>query len=268
MAQWVAFDHAEQWGRSPVPGNIQAVERAMAVVTVLGRAGRPLALNEIASTLGLAKPTAHGIVRTLQAGDFVRQDRKSRRYTLGDAFDMIERARLDPHDLRSIALGWTDSLAALTRLETLIAMPASGGADVVHHVFRPDNSVQTLRIGERLPLHATASGKTLLCFTPGLEPREALDRFTRRTLVTASRLAAELDRVRERGLATDRGEFRSGIGGIAAPLRGRGGLGVAALEIVGPVDALFDSSGQADAKLTRHLRAIARLITRALGRPR
>ncbi|MDN5854718.1 MAG: IclR family transcriptional regulator [Actinomycetia bacterium] len=251
-----------------MPGNIQAVERAMAVLTVLGGAGRPLALNEIASTLGLAKPTTHGIVRTLQAGDFVHQDRKSRRYALGDAFDMIERARLDPHDLRSIAMGWTDSLAALTRLETLIAMPSSGGAEVVHHVFRPDNSAQSLRVGERLPLHATAAGKTLLCFTPGLQPLDALDRFTRRTLVTPSRLAAELDRVRERGLATDRGESRPGIGGIAAPLRGRGGLGVAALEIVGSVDTLFDSSGRADDQLARHLLAIARLITRALGQAR
>lgn len=251
-----------------MPNNIQVVERAMAVLTVLGRAGRPLALNEIASTLGLAKPTTHGIVRTLQAGDFVRQDRKTRRYALGDAFDMIERSSLDPNDLRSIAMGWTDSLAALTRLETLIAMPSSGQAEVVHHVFRPDNSAQSLRIGERLPLHATAAGKALLCFTPGLQPQDGLDRFTRRTLVTPSRLASELDRVRERGIATDRGESRPGVGGLAAPLRGRGGLGVAALEIVGPVDTLFDSSGQPDEQLGRHLRAIARLITRSLGQTR
>ena len=249
-------------------GNIQAVERAMAVLTVLGRAGRPLALNEIASTLGLAKPTAHGIVRTLQAGDFVYQDRASRRYGLGGAFDMIEQANPDPHDLRSVAMGWTDSLAALTRLETFIAVPSTGEAEIIHHVFRPDNSVQSLRIGERLPLHATATGKALLCFTPGLQAPEGLDRFTRRTFVTPSRLEGELGRVRERGLATDRGEFRSGIGGIAAPLRGPGGLGVAALELVGPVDQLFNSTGEPAEGLGRHLLAIARMITRALGQAR
>lgn len=251
-----------------MPGNVQAVERAMAVLTVLGRAGRPLALGEIAATLGLAKPTTHGIVRTLQSGDFVQQDRSSRRYSLGDAFDMIERADLDPNDLRSIAMGWTDSLAALTGLEALIAVPSPGGADVIHHVFRPDNSVQSLRIGERLPLHATAAGKALLSFTPGLRPTDELDRFTRRTLVTPSGLDAELARVRDRGLATDRGEYRPGQGGIAAPLRGPGGLGVAALELVGPVDRLFDSSGVPDETVGRHLLAIARMITRALGHAR
>lgn len=251
-----------------MPGNVQSVERAMAVLTVLGRAGRPLALNEIAATLGLAKPTAHGIVRTLQSGDFVQQDRGSRRYTLGEAFDMIEQAHLDPHDLRSIAMGWTDSLAALTRLEAIIAVPSPGGAEIIHHVFRPDNSAQSLRIGERLPLHATAAGKALLSFTPGLKQSDGLDRFTRRTLVTPSRLEGALARVRERGLASDRGEFRPDIGGIAAPLRGPGGLGVAALELVGPIDRLFDSSGVPDEAIGRHLLAIARMITRAIGQAR
>ncbi|UPK76341.1 IclR family transcriptional regulator [Nocardioidaceae bacterium SCSIO 66511] len=253
-----------------MPGHVQSVERAMAVLTVLGRTGRPLALYEIAAMLDLAKPTAHGIVRTLQAGDFVRQDRDTRRYSLGKAFDMLEHARIDPHDLRSIAMGWTDSLAALTRLETLIAVPTATGAEIVHHVFRPDNTPQDLRIGELLPLHATAAGKSLLAFAPGMPPQEqrTMDRFTRRTVATVAGLEREIARVRESGTATDRGEYRPGIGGIAVPLRGPAGLGVAALEVVGQVDRLFDSSGVPDATLTQHLGAMAKTITRAIGQSR
>lgn len=253
-----------------MPGNVQSVERAMAVLTVLGRTGRPLALHEIADMLGLAKPTAHGIVRTLLAGDFVRQDRDNRRYVLGPAFDMLEHARIDPHDLRSIAMGWTDSLAALTRLETIIAVPAEDTAEIIHHVFRPDNSPQTLRVGETLPLHATAAGKALLSFAPGLPQRgqRSMDRYTRRTIVTAARLESELTRVRETAIATDRGEYRAEVGGIAAPVRGPGGLGVAALELMGPIDRLFNSSGAPDEAIANHLRTIARTITRLIGQAR
>lgn len=270
LGQRVAFDHAERNRSRLVAGNIQSVERAMAVLTVLGRTGRPLALHEIADMLGLAKPTAHGIVRTLQTGDFVRQHRDNRRYVLGPAFGMIEHARIDPHDLRSIAMGWTDSLAALTRLEAIIAVPTEQGAEIVHHVFRPDNSAQTLRIGEMLPLHATAAGKALLSFAPGLPRRSyrSIDRFTRRTIGTASRLEGELARVRESGLAVDRGEYRPDTGGVAAPLRGPGGLGVAALELVGPLDRVFDTGGTPHEALGRHLRAIAKTITRAIGQAR
>lgn len=242
----------------------------MAVLTVLGRTGRPLALHEIADMLDLAKPTAHGIVKTLQSGDFVRQNRDTRRYTLGPAFDMLEQARIDPHDLRSLAMGWTDSLVALTRLEALISVPTAEGAEVVHHVFRPDNSPQTLRLGELLPLHATAAGKALLSFAPGVpqQGQRRMDRFTRRTIASSARLEQELTRVRETGIATDRGEYRPDTGGIAAALRGPGGLGVAALELVGPVDRLFNGTGTPDEALGRHLRAISRTITRAIGQAR
>ena len=44
-------------------------------------------------------------------------------------------------------------------------MPHGDGALVVHHVFRPDNSLQILEVGSVLPLHATALGKALLALS-------------------------------------------------------------------------------------------------------
>ena len=35
---------------------------------------------------------------------------------------------------------------------------------VVHHVFRPDTSLQILEVGSLLPLHATALGKAVLAY--------------------------------------------------------------------------------------------------------
>ena len=37
---------------------------------------------------------------------------------------------------------------------------------VVHHVFRPDDTLQTLEVGSLLPAHATALGKVLLADHP------------------------------------------------------------------------------------------------------
>lgn len=37
---------------------------------------------------------------------------------------------------------------------------------IVHHVFRPDSSLQILEVGEMLPLHATALGKPSLPTCP------------------------------------------------------------------------------------------------------
>ena len=38
------------------------------------------------------------------------------------------------------------------------------GMLVVHHVFRPDTSLQILEVGSLLPLHATALGKAVLAY--------------------------------------------------------------------------------------------------------
>ncbi|NED56439.1 IclR family transcriptional regulator, partial [Micromonospora aurantiaca] len=44
------------------------------------------------------------------------------------------------------------------RIGTLL----EGRVLVVHHVFRPDDTLQAMDVGSLLPLHATALGKALL----------------------------------------------------------------------------------------------------------
>ena len=57
-----------------MPGTIQSVERAAAILRLLAGGSRRLRLGDLAQTLGLAKPTAHGLLRTLQQEGFVEQD--------------------------------------------------------------------------------------------------------------------------------------------------------------------------------------------------
>ena len=37
---------------------------------------------------------------------------------------------------------------------------------IVHHVFRPDNSVQILEVGASIPWHACALGKAIAAYLP------------------------------------------------------------------------------------------------------
>lgn len=57
-----------------MPGPIQSIERAAAVLRLLASAGQGLGVVDIGNALGLAKTTAHGIVRTLVDVGFVEQD--------------------------------------------------------------------------------------------------------------------------------------------------------------------------------------------------
>ena len=54
---------------------------------------------------------------------------------------------LDGNELRTRALNWSDSLATRTREAVRIGTLHDEQVLVVHHVFRPDDSFQTLDVG-------------------------------------------------------------------------------------------------------------------------
>jgi DNA-binding IclR family transcriptional regulator len=250
-----------------VPGTIQSIERAAAVLRLLGGAGRPLALAEVAAPLDLPRPTVHGILRTLRDVGFVDQDRDTGRYSLGPGLGRLD-GGWDRHELRSRAMNWADSLAGSSGREVLLGMPVGSGAEVVHHVFRPDGSPQRLRTGQVLPLHATAIGKCLLAFAPvALPPPRQLDlqRYTGRTVATVDKLVEHLAVARHRGWAGELSEHRAGVGGVAAPLRTTGGLVVGALGVEGPAEELFGGGGMPSSRLIEQLANAARENAAGLG---
>src|SRR5690606_24514959 len=165
------------------------------------------------------------------------------------------------------AMNWADSLAGSTGLAVHLGVADGGAVRLVHHVFRPDGSPQRIRTGEEQPLHATALGKCLLAFAPiATPPARDLDLqpWTGRTCVTVAALEAHLALARRRGWATDTGEYESGVGGAAAPLRASGGIVVAALGVVGPVEDLYGLGGELRPWLAEQLVAAAREISAAL----
>ncbi|OLT05819.1 hypothetical protein BJF90_02460 [Pseudonocardia sp. CNS-004] len=250
-----------------MPGAIQSIERAAAVLRLLGSTDRPLGLNELAAALDLPRPTAHGIVRTLRDVGFVDQDTSSARYRLGSALRELGRGGWDRHDLRARAMNWADSLAGSTGLAVHLGVAESRAVRLVHHVFRPDGTPQRIRTGEEQPLHATALGKCLLAFAPVATPPARdldLQRWTGRTCVTVPGLEAQLALARRRGWTSESGEYESGAGGAAAPLRASGGIVVGALAVVGPVEDLYGIGGELRPWLAEQLVAAAREISAAL----
>src|SRR5450432_953786 len=189
-----------------MPGRIQSIERAAAILRLLSGRSKRLGVVDLAGELGLSKGTVHGLLRTLQHVGFVEQDQDTGKYQLGPALLHMGSIYLDGNELRTRALNWSDALAVRTgeavRLGTLHDLQVL----IVHHVFRPDDSLQTLDVGSLLPAHATALGKVMLAYHPYVADELAdngLPAFTDATICDHERLQRELARVRERGWAAD-----------------------------------------------------------------
>ena len=94
------------------------------------------------TSLGLAQGTTHGILRTLQRVGFVEQDKESGKYQLGATLLHLGTSYLDVNELRSRAINWADALAARSGEAVRIGTPLERQVLVVHHVFRPDDTLQ------------------------------------------------------------------------------------------------------------------------------
>ncbi|MGV9800941.1 IclR family transcriptional regulator [Mycobacterium sp. NPDC003449] len=250
-----------------MPGSIQSIERAAAVLDLVEQSDRPLPLRMIAQDLQLSKATVHGIVRTLVDLEYLEQDPDTGSYGPGPRASSHETVELDGNDLRSTSMAWADTLAAATGFEVLMTLLHDQEAEVVHHVFRPDDSPQTLRVGERLPLHATGCGKLVLAYSPRRERilrNLRLERFTRRTSLSRPRLADEVERVRRTGVAVADGEFDPDLADVAVPIHGRSRSSVAAMAVLGPPESLLTRDGSPDPDILTELRRAATAVTRAL----
>jgi DNA-binding IclR family transcriptional regulator len=213
-------------------GSIQSVERAAAILRLLAGSERRLGLTDVASTLGLAKGTAHGILRTLQQEGFVEQGGSSGKYQLGAELLRLGNSYLDVHELRARALVWTDDLARASGESAYLGIPHQHGVLIVHHVFRPDDSRQVLEVGAMQPLHSTALGKVLAAYDP-MAHREALEAereaFTARTVTAAGDFEGALEVTRARGWAADVEKTWEGVASVAAPIHDRRRIPVGAV---------------------------------------
>ena len=224
-------------------------------------------MAELAGELGLPKGTVYGILRTLQVVGFVEQDSESGKYQLGAALLHMGSSYLDGNELRTRALNWSDSLATRTREAVRIGTLHDEQVLVVHHVFRPDDTLQTLDVGSLLPAHATALGKALLADHPYVASALAangLEAYTDATITDSARLERELVRVRSQGWAADIGELAPGQVSYAAPIVDRRGMTVGAMGIFGPPERLL-AARQPRGDLLGYVREAARAVSRELG---
>lgn len=243
--------------------SIQSVERAVGILKVLAASSRRMSLTEVATSLGLAKTTVFGLLKTLHEQGFVEQDSESGKYQIGHALLELGTRYLDVSELRRRSLVWADLLAQRSGESVRVAVLRSGSALIVHHAFRPDNSLQILEVGTHRPLHATALGKVLLAHQPELigDLGDPLSRLTQHTTVKRSALVAELGAVLEQGYATEREEAVLAEGGVAAPIFDHQGVVIGAIGINGPLETLYKRSGP-----HRHLTDLVTEAARSISR--
>lgn len=213
---------------------VPAVHRAVQVLEILAGSHTGFSLADLSRQTGIPKSSLFRILLTLEKASIVHLDRARNIYNLGmKLIDWGNRA-LDKIDLKTITHPHLVRMAQETRESYYVAILDDYEVIVIDRADTPEIWSMVARLGQRSPVHATASGQILVAEAPEevvntIIARKGLKRFTPRTLTSVARLKDRLKEVRRTGFTIADAEYKPDLCVIAVPIRDHHGKIQAAL---------------------------------------
>ncbi len=207
------------------PPRVPAVLKAFRLIEAISLSDKPLGVSELSRKLDMGKSTVHGLVTTLEALGVLEAVNGSRRYVLGPRLPALcSRGGLQA-DLRQVAHGALERLAAATEQTSFLGVPSDGHVtilDIVHG--RPTLSISA-PVGSSIPLLAGAVGKVVVASWEPSRRRaflreNVLPAFTPSSIVRPEAYEAAIAETLERGAAVDVDEYVDGVRAAAAAVTG------------------------------------------------
>lgn len=201
---------------------VQSLERGLLILRAFSHERRPLTMSEIAHSVNLSRPSVRRMLLTLESLGYTVQQGST--WTLTPRVLEIGSGYFSDTSLPEIAQPFLREIADAFGETCNIGMYDRGQvvqlarAEVQRVV--PDG----IRIGTRLPVHATSLGTIVL---GGLDDailddyfaHAQLDSYTPHTLVNETKLRARINAARISGYAATSEELEAGMLAIAVPIR-------------------------------------------------
>jgi len=227
------------------------LERGLRLLQFFAAAGEATPAAAAKAT-GLSRSATYRIADRLRGWGFLELNPATEALRLGSEAVRLGMAALASLEVTRVAPPHLRELADRTQETVNLAVVDRDAVVYIHKEEGPLAVKMSAQLGSRRPLHCTALGKAYLAALP---PRELdarlagleLARFTPATITDPAALAAELDRVRERGYAIDDEEVEEGVFCLGAAVRDHRQLPVAAISVAGPayrVRAKADRTGR------------------------
>lgn len=246
---------------------VRTVERALTILFAVAKSDEPIGLSELGRSLSLDKATVLRLLGTLDKFGLVQQNPANKRYSIGPNVGMLVKSWRG--DLREIARPFLKTL--LRRTNETVCLVCPRGMERIYLDMLPGTHELSVipAIGSAVPIHAGASGKVLLAYSPeefveeviatsGLKPvNPAFPSVT-----DPAKLRRLLRDIRKQGYYFSVGDVVDGSAAVAAPIFNAESQTVGCVVIRGPSVRL---TRERLAELGPMARAGADDISHALG---
>ena len=243
----------------------QTVQKALNLLEALVKSGQPRRLTELSRELGLTKPNVYRLLSTLSVLGYVKKDPLNSLYSPTLKLWEMGSLLVRDVDLVSAAGPRLRHLCDEAHESVQLAVFDAGFAVYVDKVDSSHPLKAMTTIGSRVPATVISTGKALLAWLGPTAVEQAMaqaKRYTPLTLMTRREVDDDLEETRARGYSINKGEFRAGVCGIAAPVRDRGGNVVASIGVWGAEKNILGARRE---ELARLALVAARDISRDLG---
>ena len=243
------------------------VDKALSLLDYFSESQPEIGLSELARMAGHDKATVLRLMTALAARGFVEQNAMTRDFRLGPAPLRLAHIRETSLPQRASARPILERMSAESGETVHLLLLGRNHLETIDFI---ETSAHAMRVymdaGERIPLHASASGIACLAHMPEEDAKGALSgvlqRYTDHTVTDAAEILSRLDGVRQAGIAEiDRG-FEDGVYGMAAPIFASDGSVTGAVGIATPSSRVTDAFRN---KAHAIIRQAANDITRAWG---
>lgn len=247
----------------------QSVSRVIQILEVLCASTDPVSLAQLSRDLEAPKSSLAALLRGLVEEGFVVSTDSV--YRLGPRAFGLGSALLEARRRVQSSTLVRDGMRRLADRcdETVLWAVRDEGADTITYVevIESRNAIRfTVPVGDRRPLYCTSGGRALLAAGSEAEVKAYLKRvkpqsLTGSTEIDKAKLAAEIERVRERGIAQTVDQAADGAAGTAAAVRDSSGAIIGALVVAAPSSRIQKKR----AELARLVDEEASAISASLG---
>jgi DNA-binding IclR family transcriptional regulator len=244
--------------RVAASASLQSVEQALLLLEALAARGE-LGVSELAGILGRSTSGAYRLLATLQQRGYVHQVSRNGKYRLGVKLFELSAAFTRSLRVRDVARPVMEELVRATGETAHLSVFDRGEAINIETVESTSPLQVRSHVGSRSAAYATSTGKVLLAHQSAQVVDDVLDRglisHTAATLTDPRLLRQELAAIRANGYAINRGGWREGVLGVAAPVRDVNGHVVAALSLAAPMSRVDETRLEEFAQLVRDVAA-------------
>src|SRR5580693_9508813 len=216
-----------------VPPEHTVLGRSASIMEAFNGAKQVLSLADLNKRTGLPKATLHRLVDQLCQVGWLERDHGG--YRVGLRMFEFGTLAVDGNRLHEAAFPHLQALASRTGLAAQLAILDHAEVVYLERIVVGPIRLPTRR-GGRKPAYCTALGKAIAAYDDTAIHAVVdapMPRKTAKTVTEPFALWTELQRVREAGVAFDRGEAYEELECVAAPIRSSG-QAIAAVSVTGP----------------------------------